>query len=250
MKRIRRLATISFLVGTLVFSPPQQSRAQYVVFDPANLAESILQVIHLIQSNINEAAMIANQIQSLEHEILNLTSLPFDIISQFKSRLESLFSTLGSIDGLMQHLSELEAKFDEAYPDFSTEFSPVPGVQVYEDMHQRVERTRNMIRGSLKTSADVLDKLPATEAELAKLMNKSQAAVGILQAAQSGNQIAASIAAQLMSLNAQLGSYVQAHTAQLMEWNGAQTATKNRMDHVLDDWAAPYTPNPVEDNPF
>lgn len=233
----------------LTFST-REVAAQAIVLDPANLAQNILEVIHLIQSNVNEAAMIANQIQSLENELRNLELLPFDIIQDFSSQLQTLFTTLGSIDGLMQHLSDLEAQFDEAYPDFSQSFSPVPGYTIAADTLQRLERTRDMVKGSLKASAQVLDSLPSNEAQLTELMMSSQGAVGILQAAQAGNQITASVASQLIGLNAQLASYIQAHTAQLMEANGANLATKNRLDHALDDWGLPYTPNPVEENPF
>ena len=150
----------------------------------------------------------------------------------------------------MQHLNELESRFENLYPDFSAEFFPVPGTTMAEDMQTRLRTTRDMIQGSLKTSAQVLEQMPANEAQLQALMENSQGAVGILQATQAGNQMAGNIAGQLMSLNAQLATYIQAHTAHLMEVNGAALAAKNRLYHVLDEWGTPYTPNPIPENPF
>jgi P-type conjugative transfer protein TrbJ len=57
-------------------------------------------------------------------------------------------------------------------------------------------------------------------------MSDSQGAVGILQAAQAGNQIAATVSGNLIQLNAQLATYTQAHTAYLMEVNSASVRRK------------------------
>ena len=242
-----RMLLLTILLNAVVIP---SARAQQVVIDPANLAQAVIQVARLIQSNINEAAMIANQIQSLENEFKNLAALDFNTISDFTGQMEALFETLGSIEGLMQHLAELETRFEEVYPDLSTAGFPIPSSIMAEDIHARLQRTRDMVRGALKTSARVLESMPNSQAQLAALMESSQASVGILQAAQAGNQISGEIAAQLLNLNGQLASYIQAHTAQLMAENGAALAAKNRTDHVMEDWYVPSNETAVNENPF
>ena len=246
----RRRVFAGLVSFSLLFSGPEPVRAQWVVTDPGNTAVNILQEIHSLLSNVNEAVMIANQLVQLENDLKNLTSFPFSIIEEYKAKLEGLFETLGSIEGLMQNLAELEGRFEELYPDFSADYMPVPVESVSADIQNRLRTTRSMIQGSLKTSAQVLENLPANQAQLTALMENSQSAVGILQAAQAGNQINASVASQLISLNSQLASYIQAHTAQIMEQNGAALASKNRMDHALDGLLDTYAPNPLRKNPF
>ena len=221
-----------------------------VVFDPSNFGQNILSAIRALVSNLNEARMIANQVISLANEAKNLTALPFDIIQEFSSQFNDLFSAVGSVDGLMQNLSTLQSKFESLYPDFSAIYDPISRSSMAADVEKWIKTTREMVLGASKTGAQVLQSLPSTQAQLDRLMSDSQGAVGILQATQAGNQIAGTISGNLISLNAQLATYTQAHTAYLMQMNGAAAAARNRMDHVLDGWAQPYQGNPLPENPF
>lgn len=248
MKR-RSFLQYTLAAGLSTIVAPLESKA-FIVFDPSNFAQSVIQAIRLLQSNINEARMIANQVISIANEAKNLTKLPFDIIQDFSSQFSNLFETTGSINGLMQNLSSLQAQFEELYPNFLEMYDPVSRSSMADDAQRWVQTTRDMILGVSKTGAQVLQSLPTTQSQLERLMADSQGAVGILQATQAGNQIAATISGNLINLNAQLATYTQAHTAFLMEWNGAEGAAKNRMDHVLDGIDTPYAGKSLPENPF
>lgn len=229
---------------------PTRKAAAFVVFDPSNFAQNILSAIRALISNLNEARMIANQVISLSNDAKNLTSLPFDIVQEFSSQFNDLFSAVGSVDGLMQNLSTLQSRFENLYPDFTEIYDPVGRSSMAADVEKWIKTTREMVLGASKTGAQVLQNLPSTQAQLEHLMSDSQGAVGILQATQAGNQIAGTISGNLINLNAQLATYTQAHTAFLMQMNGAASAAKNRMNHVLDGWGQPYQGNPLPENPF
>ncbi len=110
--------------------------------------------------------------------------------------------------------------------------------------------TRSTVLGAVKTGAQVLDSLPKSQEQLTALMSNSQGAVGILQATQAGNQIAANIAGQLLNLNAQLATYSQAHASYLMSINASADGARKRMEHVLDGWGQGYEGKMIEENPF
>ena len=220
------------------------------VFDPSNYSQNVLQAIRELQSNINEARQIANQVTSLANEARNLASLPWDMIENFSNQFSSMFSAVGSINGLMQNLANLEGRFEELYPDFSNQWDPVSRTSMAEDMKKWLSATRESMLGAAKTGAQVLENLPQTQADLEKLISDSQGAVGILQATQAGNQVAGTVAGQLMTLNAQLASYSQVHLSYLMSLNTSAQASKNRMEHVLDSWSQSYSGKPINENPF
>lgn len=222
----------------------------FIVFDPSNFAQNVLAVIRAIISNLNEARMIANQVISISNEAKNLTKLPFDIIEDFSTQFSDLFTTVGSVNGLMQNLESLQSKFEELYPDFLNTYDPIDRKSMAEDMRQWIQTTREMMLGASKTGAQVLQNLPTSQAQLEKLMSDSQGAVGILQATQAGNQISATISGNLMNLNAQMATYTQAHTSYLMEINSSSAASKNRMNHVLDGLDKRYQGKPISENPF
>ena len=244
----RLLAAFSAL--PLIASFPARPACAIVVFDPTNMSQNVLQALRALDSNVNEARMIANQIISLSNEAKNLTSLPYDIIEDFSGQFSNLFTTVGSINGLMQNLSTLQSRFEELYPDFANQWDPVSRQSMAEDIKRQLSATRETMLGAAKTGAQVLDSLPQTQAQLEKLMADSQGAAGILQATQAGNQIAGSVAGQLLSLNTQLAAYSQAHMSLLMEMNSSNAAARNRMDHVLDGWEKRYSGRAIAENPF
>ena len=243
----RSIVRIALLALCFLCPPPARA---IVVFDPSNYAQNILQAIRNLQSNINEATMIANQITSLTNEARNLTRLPYNVINEFSSQFSELFSTVGEVNGLMQNLSSLQSRFEQLYPDFANTWDPVSRMSMAEDIRQRLTATREVMLGAAKTGGRVLEAMPQTQDQLETLMASSQGAVGILQATQSGNQIAGTIAGQLMTLNTQLATYSQAHMAYLMELNSSNAASKNRLDHVMDDWNESYSSRPLSENPF
>ncbi len=244
----RAVGALSLLPLTTLM--PSSTASAYVVFDPSNFGQNILQAIRLLQSNVNEARQIANQVMSLANDARNLASLPFDVINDYSNQFNRLFTTVGTINGLMQNLTNLESRFEELYPDLQNQWDPVSRQSMADDMKKWLTATRETMLGAAKTGAQVLESLPQTQAQLAQLMSSSQGAVGILQATQAGTQIAGTIAGQLINLNAQLATYSQAHTSYLMSINSSAEAARNRMDHVLDGWSSGYAGKPIKENPF
>jgi len=204
------------------------------VFDAANLTQNILTAIRTLQSNMNEAQQIVNQMQSLENEFLNLESLEFSVIDDYRSQFEALFEAVGRVNGLVNDYAALEERFEELYPDWSHETELLPSEEVAVKTKEWLEKSRKAVLGASLTGAKVLENLPETQAQLGELVQNSQEAVGILQAAQAGNQIAAQVAGNLTNLNAQLAKYTEAHMSYLMKLQQEEAAGKNNLDHALD----------------
>jgi len=107
-----------------------------------------------------------------------------------------------------------------------------------------------MMLGAARTGAKVLDNLPKTEHHLDRLLVASENSVGNLSAVQAGNQISATISANLVSLNALMANYSQAHMSHLQKLNLEQAATENRRQHVLRGIDRPSGSMKVGRNPF
>jgi P-type conjugative transfer protein TrbJ len=225
-----------FLAGVVaVLSFPKRLFAQGVpVIDAANLAQSVLTAIRTLQSNINEGLMIANQVKSLANELKNLTSLNFSIVDEFGVQFRDLFKVVGTVQGLMRDFESLQTNFEELYPDFNNMEDLISSETVAEQANKWLDESRSMIEGAALTGAKVLENLPATKAQLDKLIVNSQSSVGILQASQAGNQIAATISGNLMNLSTQLATYSQAHMSYLQKHNSKEAANQNRLNRMLE----------------
>lgn len=222
-----------------------QSASALVVFDPSNFTQNIMTAIRTLQSNINEATMVANQVQSLTNQARNLTNLPFSVLNQFRSQFTELFRVVGAIQGLAGDFANLESRFEDMYPDFSKQNGPLSGKAVSDTVGRWLLNNRNTMQGAAKTGAAVLSNLPQNQTDLETLIAGSQGASGALDAMQAGNQIAAQVAGQLMSLNAQMATYQQAHVAYLMAQNQSAAAAQKRAGDVMRDWGKNTTHNPA-----
>lgn len=240
MNRRQFVMSSCAITGTTVLALPNAVLASGIpVFDAANLAQSILSAIRALQSNINEALMIENQIEQLYYEFRNTLKLEVSTIEEFSEQIHALFDAVGSVDGLMQDLASLEHEFEQLYPDFSKFATPQTSEQISQQVTKWLGETREMVKGAARTGGQALEALPSSQAKLEELLQNSQTAEGILQAAQAGNQISGAIAQQLMTISGQLATYSQAHMSYMMRETERDLLKKNRREGVL----KPLTPS-------
>ena len=226
---------ITPIVALLLLASPTPTEAAVAVVDIKNIAQSLLIALRTLQSNYNEAKMIVNQVQQLENDIRNLKSLRFDVIDEFNSNFVGLYRSLGRVDGLIQHIEGLDRKFQEFYPDYKNAESSA----ISESLQNIARSTREMIQGAVSAGAHVIDALPTTQGQIESLTQASQGSVGILQATQAGNQIAATIATQLANLNTQTAAATQATSAFHMATLQKEAAAEKAQQDALKDWGTP-----------
>lgn len=245
---LRNVFSMSLM--TVLLTAPLTPSYALTVFDPSNFSQNVLSAIRTLQSNVNEANMIANQLQSLANEAANLTPLDYSTVNQFQTQFTELFAVVSEIQGLAQDYASLESNFAALFPDYSKVTGTLSSADVAADLLKWIENNRNTLEGAAKSGAAILKELPQDQAELATLIDSSQGARGARSAIQAGNQISAVIAGQLLSLNTQMATFQQAHTAYLLEQNNATAAARRRLEDVMKDWDQPVTAAPVPANPF
>ena len=251
MTRKPRLKIIlAALMMTGAVTLPVIPAQAFIVFDPTNFSQNILTAIRTLQSNINEATQIANQVQGLANEARTLQSLPTSTLSAFQTQFSALLTFVNNIQGLAQDYVHLQAQFEHLFPDYSQVTGTLSTQAVSADLQKWLDNNRTTLQGAVTTGAALLQQLPQNQADIATLVNSSQGAQGALQALQAGNQLSAQIAGQLMNLNTQMGTYQQAQMAYLLERNAEKVASQRRLQDVMKDWNTPVTAPPISANPF
>ena len=245
-KYISRVSIILLLQFVVVI--PNAGATGIPVFDAGNFSQNVLSAIRDLMSNLNEARMIAHQVESLSNQFKNLTSLPDSIADDYANQFTQLYSKMGQVHGMASNLANLEEQFEEYFPQYEMK-SKIGGEAVSAQTKKWLELSRNSMLRSSMTSAKIIEDLPRSQANVEKLLDDSDNSVGILQAAQAGNQISAVVAGNLTNLNAQLATQSQAYNSVLMQINTANSASKNRMEHVLDGYV-PLENNKVRINSF
>lgn len=202
MKTLRTILLATAL-SLASFAPAQ---AQWVVFDPQNYAQNLLEAARALQQ-------INNQIQSLQNEAQMLRNMGQDLTSLNTSQLGTMVSALTQISTLMNqgqgiafNVSATNTAFTQNYPQ--TYGAGTPAATLQADALKRWQDTMAAFQQTLQVQAQVAQNVQADSATLTNLTNASQGAVGNLQVSQATNQLLAlSIKQQLQIQNLMAAQY-------------------------------------------
>ncbi|NPC57783.1 P-type conjugative transfer protein TrbJ [Caenimonas soli] len=183
---MKKLLLISAAALTLMTAP---AHAQLIVFDPTNYAQNILTAAHTLET-------INNQVRQLQNEALNLTSLNFSSLAELRAALTSANQLIQQAQGLAYQVSTMQADFSRLYPQAYT--SAISGSQMAHDARQRWDYSLKALGAAMRVQAQAVQNFASDENTLTDLVDRSQSAVGALQAAQATNQLLALQSRQAM----------------------------------------------------
>jgi P-type conjugative transfer protein TrbJ len=219
--------------------------AQFAVIDAANLtqnyfngAQEVLSAARTLQSNLNEAQMIADQ-------LLNLANLPQQIISSYVTRFQHILNDVQQLTQLVGNYDNLALNFNTRYPNLST--TPVSTTSVFTMQAQWGDQHRQNLLQALQQGAGILKDLQAAVGDTRFMTSSSQAGVGALQAIQAGNQLTMRVNDDLQRLNTQVATFnnvVLEKMAREQSENSAADSIRIQL-HAHD--GDRYTPAPVRD---
>ena len=207
MKRLLLSAALCAFPVTLITAPP--AHAQWVVYDPANHIQSIIQAIQAVESVTNQIEQLANEIEMLENMARDLESLPDSIADDILRRMDRIEELMREAEGIGYKIEEIEREYERQYPETYGENPPEHRILV-EQARTRWEQSRLAYRDSLLTTAQVVSSTQADATSLQSRLAASKGASGNLQAVQAGNEIAALQTEQLMQMEAMMASHYRA----------------------------------------
>ncbi len=248
----RHIVRVVLCVTLGVYGVLQPSGVRAItVFDPSNFMQNVLTAFRTLQSNVNEIEMMANQVRQIEMMIRNLEKLDFDILDDYNSQFQQIFHQLGTVDGLINGLDTLADKFEELYPLLDEQGqAPMTPEEFDFKLTEMRRQSQNMVQGSLRVAATVMEQLPQTQSQFDQLVATSQGATGILQATQAGNQILATLGGETMKLNTMIAHFQQATVAAQAQENTERAAAKIADKKLLAGWESPIKRVRVGNDPI
>lgn len=213
-----------------------------IVFDPSNLAQNIMTAANTLEQINNQIKQLQNQAQSLMNQAKNLTSLDFSALSELRSALSATNQLIQQAQGLAFNVQQMETQFRELYP--ASFDSAVSSAQMVLDARKRWTTSLEALRTATKVQSQAVQNFAKDEQALTDLVNRSQSAVGALQATQATNQLLALQARQ--SMQAQQLQITQDRAAALEQ--ARQVAVHERAKEVRRRFmgsGTPYTPYTV-----
>ena len=178
----------------------------------------------------------------LMNQARNLTGLDFSALAELRAALSATNQLIQQAQGLAFNVSQMESDFRRLYPESYS--AAISGSQMALDARTRWRNSLEALRTATKVQSQAVQNFAADERTLADLVNRSQSAVGALQAMQATNQLLALQSRQ--SMQAQQLQITQDRAAALEQ--ARQVAVHERAREVrrrFQGEGTPYTPAAV-----
>ena len=239
-----RLAAL-VAAGAIAFGVAPPAHALFgigdIVFDPSNLAQNIMTAANTLEIN-NQIQQLQNEAQMLRNQARNLAGLDFSALSELKAALSATNQLIQQAQGLAFNVQQMEGEFKRLYPESYT--AAISGTQMATDARARWKQSLEALRTATQVQSQAVQNFAADERMLTDLVNRSQSAVGALQAMQATNQLLALQSRQAMQ--AQQLQITQDRAVALEQ--ARQVAVQERAREVRRRFmgtGTPYTPYTV-----
>lgn len=232
--------------GTLAIGAVSPAYALFgvgdIVLDPSNLVQNIMTAARALEQINNQIKQLQNEAQSLRNEASNLTGLDFSALAELRAALSATNQLIQQAQGLAFNVSQMETEFARLYPNAYS--ASTPASQMATDARARWRNLLEALRTATTVQSQAVQNFASDERTLTDLVNRSQSAVGGLQATQATNQLLALQARQ--AIQAQQLQITQDRAAALEQ--ARQVAVQERAREVRRRFQGDgtrYTPQPV-----
>ena len=212
--------------------------AQVVVFDPSNYSQNLLTAARTLEQINNQVRSLQNQAQSLLNQAKNLTSLPSSVVGQLTSTINQMNSLIGQAKNISFDVQKTQQDFERLYPRQYA--AAVSSDKMVQDATSRWDNSYDGLKQSLTLQSAIVGSLDQDGQTLRTLMANSSAAVGSLQAQQSGNELLALQIKQSLQAQALMATQARADTLRAAEQQASSAAAKERFTRFIGDGHA-YT---------
>lgn len=207
MKRIvRALCAIVLTLGVTVL-PARDARAQIPVIDPANLAQSITQVAHMVQQ-------LRNQVQQIEQATAMLRQNPLQLSPELSQSIGEARALFQSVQGIAYEADQLGDQLRTLYPETWEDFDLA---RVLSQSDAWMSESRQSLQRAMEAEARAAQRIEQTQGRINRALQSSSAAEGQTGAIQASNQLLGIQASQLTEIHALLIAQGRALETERME---------------------------------
>jgi P-type conjugative transfer protein TrbJ len=185
------------VVGAL-FVPAAPAAAQMAVFDTSNYAQNLIQAARALEQINNQIGSLQNEAAMLRNMGKNLERIDFPQLERVRSAMQRIDWLMGEAQGLNFKVDRLDERFRSMFPG-AVERALGTGGRIAE-ARARLDQAMTGFRHSMTVQAQVAENVRDDAGLLAEVVERSQGAVGSLQAAQATNQLIALSTKQQLQL--------------------------------------------------
>jgi len=234
---------IAGVVALTISASSDVARAQWIVFDPDNYVQNVLAAARALQEVNNQLQSLNNEATMLENEARNLTSLPYSGLTALDQSVAATEQLLSQAQRIAYNVTAIDQAFSQSYPQSYS--GSTTAMQLLADAQTRWQNARDGFEDAMTVQAGAVQNLDSTRSQIDALVSSSQSATGALQAAQSGNQLAALQTKQLADLTGVLAAIARAQSLEGARTLEDQAQAQQQMQNFL-NYGAGYQPGTAQ----
>ena len=219
------------------------AHAQWIVFDPTNYVQNALTAARALQQVNNEIQGLENQATMLINQSRNLASLPYSALAQLQQSVSQTQLLLGQAQQIAYSVTAIDQAFTRTYPQAYS--NATSSQQLIADAQTRWQNSLAGFQDAMRVQAGVVQNLDSTRTQIGALISSSQSATGALQAAQSGNQLAALQTQQLADLTAVMAANGRAQSLEGARNVESQVQARQQLSNFL-NYGPGYQPGAAQ----
>jgi type IV secretion system protein TrbJ len=209
-----------------------------VVIDPTNLIQNTFTALRTLQTTINQATqianevrMITNQVQQLANEARNLAALPTSLLGDLQGQLRGYTTTLSQAQGLSFQLSSLAPQFEHLYATFGQPARS--SATLLQQATQWTQQLRQASTAAMQVQS-VWERLSGQQTQLQTALTASDTASGNLQVSQATNHLLGVMAEQQASLQQILAASGRAEASLIATQAAHDDAARANAAHFME----------------
>ena len=239
LRAVLMAAAVALTLGVTSVS----AHAQWIVFDPTNYVQNALTAARALQQVNNEIQGLENQATMLINQSRNLESLPYSALAQLQQSVSQTQLLLGQAQQIAYSVTAIDQAFTRTYPQAYS--SATSSQQLLADAQTRWQNSLAGFQDAMRVQAGVVQNLDSTRTQIGALISSSQSATGALQAAQSGNQLAALQTQQLADLTAVMAANGRAQSLEGARNVESQVQARQQLSNFL-NYGPGYQPGAAQ----
>lgn len=201
-----RIAALA-LALSVGMQPAPPASAQIPVIDPSNLAQSIMQVTHMVEQ-------IRNQVRQIEQATAMLRQNPLQLSPEISQSIGEARSLFESVQGIAFEANQLGQELRTLYPDTWEDYDLE---RVLGQSNLWMRESRASLQRAMEAEARAAERIQQTRGRIDQAMQSSSAAEGQTGAIQASNQLLGIQAGQLAEIHALLIAQGRALETERME---------------------------------
>lgn len=194
------MATTGLGVGLYITPAPA-----YAIYcsNCSTFYQQMFEYAEQVNTALNTAEQLQTQIQQYQNMVTQGTGLPDSMFGSIAAHLKSVVNIYNRSQVLGRQIQNMDSQFNTAFPGFDSYLNQAAN-SAEVPAQNRYQKWSQQGRDNVKTAMEAANLNTSTfepeDAQLARMVARSQSAVGRMQAIQAGNEIASQNVQQLQKL--------------------------------------------------